>query len=55
MSFSFTNPTPNHDDDRSFSFTGPDPATVDEHLQTIADMAHEILRLVAELRRQTNT
>ncbi|MFB8046951.1 hypothetical protein ACFC8F_37295 [Streptomyces hydrogenans] len=55
MSFSFTNPTPNHDDGRSFSFTGPDPATVDERLQAIADMAHETLRLVAELRRQTST
>ncbi|MGW3518633.1 hypothetical protein [Streptomyces hydrogenans] len=55
MSFSFTNPTPNHDDGRSFSFTGPDLTTVDEHLQTIADMAHETLRLVAELHRQINT
>ncbi|MFJ6426268.1 hypothetical protein [Streptomyces hydrogenans] len=55
MSFSFTSPDANSDDGRSFSFTGPDPATVDERLQTIADMAHETLRLVAELRRQTNT
>ncbi|MFE4656760.1 hypothetical protein ACFRFJ_08700 [Streptomyces hydrogenans] len=55
MSFSFTNPESNRDDGRSFSFTGPDPATVDEHLQAIADMAHETLRLVAELHRQINT
>ncbi|MFD7573464.1 hypothetical protein ACFV6U_23555 [Streptomyces sp. NPDC059810] len=55
MSFSFTNPESNRDDGRSFSFTGPDPAAVDERLQAIADMAHETLRLVAELRRQTNT
>ncbi|MFB6526284.1 hypothetical protein [Streptomyces sp. NPDC056399] len=55
MSFSFTNPEPNRDDGRSFSFTGPDQATIDERLQAIADMAHETLRLVAELRRQTNT
>ncbi|WP_199828408.1 hypothetical protein [Streptomyces sp. XY533] len=48
MSFSFTDPKPNND--RSFSFT--EPAEVDEQLQAIADMAHEILRLVAEVRRQ---
>ncbi|MFD3678102.1 hypothetical protein [Streptomyces sp. NPDC058613] len=50
MSFSFTNPKPNHEP--SFSFTQPNPANVEEQLQAIADMAHEILRLVAELRRQ---
>ncbi|MFJ3637959.1 MULTISPECIES: hypothetical protein [unclassified Streptomyces] len=48
MSFSFTDPKPNNEP--SFSFTGP--ADVEEQLQTIADMAHEILRLVAEVRRQ---
>ncbi|MFE5521265.1 hypothetical protein ACFQ9Q_26600 [Streptomyces virginiae] len=51
MSFSFTDPKPNNEP--SFSFTGP--ADVEEHLQTIADMAHEILRLVAEVRGQINT
>ncbi|MFE2529041.1 hypothetical protein ACFXEL_32990 [Streptomyces sp. NPDC059382] len=51
MSFSFTNPQPNRDD-RSFSFTGSDPADVDRQLQTIADMAQEILRMVADVRRQ---
>ncbi|MDX2558508.1 hypothetical protein PV371_02415 [Streptomyces sp. TX20-6-3] len=53
MSFSFTNPTP--DNEPTFSFTRPELPTIDEHLQAIADMAHETLRLVAELRRQTNT
>ncbi|MEU2507644.1 hypothetical protein ABZ621_23445 [Streptomyces sp. NPDC007863] len=53
MSFSFTNPTP--DNEPTFSFTRPDPTTLDERLQAIADMAHETLRLVAELRRQINT
>ncbi|MFE5557595.1 hypothetical protein [Streptomyces sp. NPDC056544] len=53
MSFSFTDPKPNND--RSFSFTGPNPADVEERLQAIADMAHEILRLVAEVRRQIST
>ncbi|MFF4011458.1 hypothetical protein [Streptomyces sp. NPDC001717] len=48
MSFSFTDPKPNND--RSFSFTSP--AEVEEQLQTIADLAHEILRLIAEVRRQ---
>ncbi|MFE5523883.1 hypothetical protein ACFQ9Q_40130 [Streptomyces virginiae] len=48
MSFSFTDPEPNHD--RSFSFT--EPTDVKEQLQAIADMAHEILRLVADVRRQ---
>ncbi|MFG3001292.1 hypothetical protein [Streptomyces sp. NPDC048340] len=48
MSFHFTDPRP--DREPSFSFTGP--ADVEEQLQTIADMAHEILRLVAEVRRQ---
>ncbi|WP_167739515.1 hypothetical protein [Streptomyces subrutilus] len=50
MSFSFTNPKPNNEP--SFSFTGPNPADLDEQLQAIADMAHEILRLVAEVRGQ---
>ncbi|MCX5304688.1 MULTISPECIES: hypothetical protein [Streptomyces] len=50
MSFSFTNPKPNND--RSFSFTGLNPAEVEEQLHAIADMAQEILRLVAEVRRQ---
>ncbi|MEU6946104.1 hypothetical protein ABZ957_12860 [Streptomyces sp. NPDC046316] len=52
MSFSFTDPKPNHEP--AFSFTSPHPADVDEQLQTIADMAHEILRLIAEVRRQIN-
>lgn len=51
MSFSFTNPRP--DPEPSFSFTGP--ADVEEQLQAINDMAHEILRLVAEVRRQIST
>ncbi|MGW6569646.1 hypothetical protein [Streptomyces sp. NPDC054975] len=50
MSFSFTDPRPNND--RAFSFTEPDPEDLEKQLQTIADMAHEILRLVAEVRRQ---
>ncbi|MGW4687701.1 hypothetical protein ACWEPM_22760 [Streptomyces sp. NPDC004244] len=50
MSFSFTDPKPNNKP--SFSFTRPNPADVEEQLQAIADMAHEILRLVAEVRRQ---
>ncbi|MFE0776760.1 hypothetical protein [Streptomyces sp. NPDC058861] len=53
-SFSFTDPQPDGDS-RSFSFTGPDPADIDRQLQTIADMATEILRLVADVRRQINT
>ncbi|MER7577477.1 hypothetical protein [Streptomyces sp. NPDC126514] len=53
-SFSFTGPQPNHED-RSFSFTGTDPADIDRQLQTITDMAHEILRLVANVRSQINT
>ncbi|MFC8270396.1 hypothetical protein ACFUIZ_32450 [Streptomyces cinereoruber] len=53
-SFSFTDPQP-EDDGRSFSFTGPDPADIDRQLQTIADMATEILRRVADVRRQLNT
>ncbi|WP_411078336.1 hypothetical protein [Streptomyces sp. cmx-10-25] len=64
MSFSFTNPEP--DRDRSFSFTDPQPVRndrsfsftssddIDRQLQTITDMAHEILRLVADVRRQIN-
>ncbi|MGY4963895.1 hypothetical protein [Streptomyces sp. 900105245] len=48
MSFSFTDPKPDHD--RSFSFNGP--ADVEEKLQTITELAHELLRLVAEVRRQ---
>lgn len=50
MAFSFTNPQPNHEP--SFSFTGPTPEDIEEQLQAITDMAHEILRLVAEARRQ---
>ncbi|WP_331718546.1 hypothetical protein OG851_43600 (plasmid) [Streptomyces sp. NBC_00161] len=50
-SFSFTDPKPSNDN-RSFSFTGNDPADVDRQLQAIADMAHEILRMVADVRRQ---
>ncbi|MEU9419692.1 hypothetical protein [Streptomyces sp. NPDC048272] len=50
MSFSFTNPRP--DREPSFSFTGPNPEEVKEQLQTITDLAHEILRLVTEVRRQ---
>ncbi|MEU7724018.1 hypothetical protein AB0B78_01985 [Streptomyces sp. NPDC040724] len=50
MSFSFTDPKPNNEP--PFSFTSP--ADVEEQLQAIADMAHEILRLVAALRRQIN-
>ncbi|MEU9236830.1 hypothetical protein [Streptomyces subrutilus] len=50
MSFSFTNPRP--DPEPSFTFTGP--ADVEERLQAISDMAHEILRLVTEVRRQLN-
>lgn len=50
MSFSFTDPKPNNEP--SFSFTGPDPADVENQLQAIADMAHEILRLVAKVRSQ---
>ncbi|MFB7940499.1 hypothetical protein [Streptomyces sp. NPDC056049] len=53
-SFSFTDPQP-EDDGCSFSFTGPDPADIDRQLQTISDMATEILRLVADVRRQINT
>ncbi|MCC0098371.1 hypothetical protein K7B10_27110 [Streptomyces flavotricini] len=52
MSFSFADPKPNKEP--SFSFTGPNTADVEEQLQAIADMAHEILRLVAEVRRQIN-
>ncbi|MEU6295963.1 hypothetical protein [Streptomyces erythrochromogenes] len=48
MSFSFTDPKPNNEP--SFSFTGP--ADGEERLQAITDLAHEILRLVAEVRRQ---
>ncbi|MFE5513982.1 hypothetical protein ACFQ9J_25960 [Streptomyces sp. NPDC056529] len=69
MSFSFTNPQPDRNDGRSFSFTdpqpdgegrsfsftGPDPADIDRQLQTIVDMATEMLRLVADVRRQINT
>ncbi|MFI8446328.1 hypothetical protein [Streptomyces erythrochromogenes] len=50
MSFSFTDPKPTNEP--SFSFTGP--ADVEEQLQAIADLAHEILRLVAAARRQLN-
>ncbi|MFE5519851.1 hypothetical protein ACFQ9Q_19320 [Streptomyces virginiae] len=51
MSFSFTDPKPSSND-RSFSFTGQSPEDVDRQLQAIADMAHEILRMVADVRRQ---
>ncbi|WP_444971614.1 hypothetical protein [Streptomyces sp. SAI-25] len=54
-SFSFTGPQPDSDDGRSFSFTGSDPADIDRQLQTIADMATEILRRVEDVRRQINT
>ncbi|MFI1067049.1 hypothetical protein ACH4TC_34825 [Streptomyces spororaveus] len=50
MSFSFTDPKPSND--RSFSFTGKSSEDVDQQLQAIADMAHEILRMVADVRRQ---
>ncbi|WP_329391517.1 hypothetical protein OG625_39980 (plasmid) [Streptomyces sp. NBC_01351] len=53
MSFSFTDPKPSNDD-RSFSFTGQNPEDVDRQLQAIADMAHQILRMVADVRRQIN-
>lgn len=53
MSFSFTNPKRSHEP--SFSFTGPTPEDIEDQLQAITDMAHEILRLVAELRRQIGT
>ncbi|WP_329101939.1 hypothetical protein [Streptomyces sp. NBC_01439] len=48
MSFHFTDPKP--DREPSFSFTKP--TDVKEQLQAIADLAHEILRLVADVRRQ---
>jgi hypothetical protein len=54
-SFSFTGSQPARDDGRSFSFTGSDPTDIDTQLQTITDMATEILRLVAEVRSQINT
>ncbi|AGS73885.1 hypothetical protein [Streptomyces collinus] len=54
-SFSFTGTQPDCDDGRSFSFTGSDPAVIDRQLQAITDMAHEILRLVENVRRQINT
>ncbi|MFD3484930.1 hypothetical protein [Streptomyces sp. NPDC058665] len=54
-SFAFTGTQPDRDDGRSFSFTGSDPADIDRQLQTITDMAHEILRRVADVRRQINT
>ncbi|MGP3685408.1 hypothetical protein ACTVZO_11975 [Streptomyces sp. IBSNAI002] len=50
MSFSFTDPRPNNKP--AFSFTEPNPADLDEQLQAIADLAHEILRLTAEVRTQ---
>ncbi|MFE2547708.1 hypothetical protein ACFXGI_04030 [Streptomyces sp. NPDC059355] len=51
MSFSFTDPKPDRNrSDRSFTFT--EPADVEEKLQTITDLAHEILRLTAEVRSQ---
>ncbi|MGW6567039.1 hypothetical protein [Streptomyces sp. NPDC054975] len=50
MSFSFTDPKPNNEP--AFSFTEPNPEDVEEQLRAIADMAHETLRLVAEVRRQ---
>ncbi|MCX4529982.1 hypothetical protein OG982_30650 [Streptomyces sp. NBC_01551] len=51
MSFSFTDPKP--DNNRSFSFT--EPAELKEKLQTITDLAHEILRLTAEVRAQISS
>jgi len=51
VSFSFTDPKPNRDD-RSFRFTEPDAEDVEQKLQAITDLAHEILRQVADLRRQ---
>ncbi|MGW5396260.1 hypothetical protein [Streptomyces sp. NPDC003952] len=51
MSFSFTHPRP--DREPTFTFTGPEE--VEEQLQAITDLAHEILRLVAEVRRQIRT
>ncbi|MCY0919996.1 MULTISPECIES: hypothetical protein [unclassified Streptomyces] len=51
MSFSFTKQPRN---EPSFSFTAPHPADLDDQLQAITDMAHEILRLVDDVRRQTS-
>ncbi|MFD8790668.1 hypothetical protein [Streptomyces vinaceus] len=54
MSFSFTDPKQDHNrPKRSFSFT--EPAEVEEKLQTITELAHDILRLVAEVRRQISS
>ncbi|MER7955160.1 hypothetical protein [Streptomyces sp. NPDC096030] len=52
MSFSFSDPQSNHD--RAFSFTEPNSEDLERQLQAIADMAHQILRLVAEVRRHIN-
>ncbi|WP_328970400.1 hypothetical protein [Streptomyces sp. NBC_00239] len=48
MSFRFTDPKPNNEP--PFTFTGP--ADIEEQLQAITDLAHDILRLVADVRRQ---
>ncbi|MFD8148219.1 hypothetical protein [Streptomyces sp. NPDC059708] len=53
MSFHFTDPKPNNEP--SFSFTRPNQADVEEQLQTISDLAHEILRLITEVRRQISS
>ncbi|ARE77236.1 hypothetical protein B6R96_27575 [Streptomyces sp. Sge12] len=59
MSFSFTDPKPNNEP--TFSFTAPQDVEqrlqritdlAHEILQRITDLAHEILQLVAEVRRQ---
>ncbi|MCB5170412.1 hypothetical protein LG634_37170 [Streptomyces bambusae] len=52
MSFHFTDPKQNNEP--PFTFTGPNPADLEEQLQMINDLAHEILRLVADVRRQIN-
>ncbi|MER6394250.1 hypothetical protein ABT236_38085 [Streptomyces sp. NPDC001523] len=52
MSFRFAKQPRN---ERSFSFTSPHPTDLEEQLQAITDMAHEILRLVDDVRRQTGT
>ncbi|MFF3426418.1 hypothetical protein [Streptomyces sp. NPDC002602] len=52
MSFRFTKQPRN---ERSFSFTAPHPTDLEDQLQAITEVAHEILRLVDDLRRQTGT
>jgi hypothetical protein len=51
VSFKFTDRRP---DQRSFTFTATNREELEEQLQTIADMATEILRLVSDVRRQLN-